>query len=283
MCAGVRSGSINARMRTQSSIAVSADGSNWLLCNVSPDILAQMHAFRAAQPSGAIRGSGIRAIVLVDAQIDHTTGLCMLRESSEPLQIWCTDEVNEDLNTGFPLFKLLGHYCGIDRHPVPLDGSVFTVPPVPGIRVQALPISSNAPPYSPRRDRPAPGDNIALIISDERSGRKLLYAPALGVLDVDLRAAMASADCVMVDGTCWSDDEMLRLGISRKRSMDMGHRPVGDEGGMLDELAALPAGTRRILIHINNTNPMLDEDGAEFARVRAAGVEVAFDGMEFEV
>lgn len=283
MCAGVRAGAINARARTQSSIAVSPDGSNWLLCNASPDILTQLQAFEAAQPRGAIRGTGIRAIVLVDAQIDHTTGLCMLREHGEPLQIWCTDEVDQDLRTGFPLFPLLSHYCGVDRRRLPADGTGFTIPALPGLQLQAIPISSNAPPYSPRRDRPAAGDNVALLMTDLQTSRRLLYAPALGVLDERVRAVMGEAHCIMADGTCWSDDEMQSLGISSKSAQDMGHRAVGGANGMLAELSRLPEQTRRILIHINNTNPMLDEDGAQYAQVQAAGVELAFDGMEFDV
>jgi pyrroloquinoline quinone biosynthesis protein B len=107
----------------------------------------------------------------------------------------------------------------------------------------------------------------------------VLYAPGLGAIDEPIWLAMQTARCVLVDGTFWTDDEMIRLGISTKRARDIGHLPQSGPGGMMDVLKPLKA-RRKILIHINNTNPILDEDGPERARVRNAGIEVAFDGME---
>lgn len=281
LCDGQRRGVVNARPRTQSSIAVSGDGHSWLLCNASPDILAQLRAAPALQPARAIRDTAIGAVLLMDAQIDHVTGLYMLREHRQPLQVWCTDEVRGDLTTVNPLFNLLGHYCGVDWQQVLPDGSAFGIPAVPGLRLRALSLRSNAPPYSPRRDRAAAGDNIGLLIEDEKGG-SLFYAPGLGDADETIHAAMRGAATVLVDGTCWTDDEMIRLGLSARRAQDMGHRAISGAGGMLEWLSALPAATRRILIHINNTNPVLDEDGPEFATISRAGVELAWDGMEFE-
>jgi pyrroloquinoline quinone biosynthesis protein B len=283
LCDGARNGSINAKPRTQSSIAVSGNEIDWLLCNASPDILTQIRAFPELQPARAIRDTAIRAIVLMDAQIDHVTGLYMLREHRQPLDIWCTEAVREDLERGNPLFGLLKHYCGVSWHPVLPDGQVFEIPTVPGIRLRALFLRSNAPPYSPHRDAPVPGDNIGLIVEDSESGHSVFYAPGLGVIETRLVDAMRIAACVMVDGTCWTDDEMITLGLSKKRARDMGHRAISGDGGMLEHLRELPEATRRILIHINNTNPVLDEDGPEFAHLRSAGVELAFDGMDFRV
>jgi pyrroloquinoline quinone biosynthesis protein B len=283
MCDGVRRGTIRAQARTQSSIALSGDGTNWLLCNASPDILTQLRAFPAAQPARSIRDTGIRALLLIDAQIDHTTGLAMLRENTSPLPIWCTDPVHEDLRRGYPLLNLLAHYCDVDRHAVPIDGSAFAIASVPGLRITALPLRSNAPPYSPHRDRPVAGDNIGLLVEAEASGKRLFYAPGLGEIEPDVGSAMQRADVVLVDGTCWRDDELIALGVSKKRARDMGHLPQDGAGGMLEWLAKLPSSTRKILIHINNTNPVLDEDGAEHAHLRACGIELAFDGMEIEL
>ena len=283
LCHGVRSGTLNAKSRTQSSIVLSGDQTNWLLCNASPDILAQLRAFPALQPARSVRDTAIRAVLLIDAQVDHTTGLYMLREHRQPLDIWCTDSVREELEGSNPLFRLLGHYCGVAWHRIPIDGAAFAVDGVPGLRFTALPITSNAPPYSPHRDHPVPGDNVALQVEDCASGNRLVYAPGLGELDACTSAAMQRADCVMVDGTCWRDDEMIQLGLSQKRARDMGHRALQGEHGMLALLAELPAATRRILIHINNTNPILDEESAEHAQVLAAGVELAYDGMDFQL
>jgi len=283
LCSGVRDGSVDARPRTQSSLAISGNEVDWLLCNASPDVLTQLRAFPALQPARTIRDTAIRAIVLMDAQIDHVTGLYMLREHRRPLEIWCTEPVREDLERGNPIFELLKHYCGVDWRPIALDGAAFEIPSVPGLRFHAMPLLSNAPPYSPHRDRPVPGDNIGLVVENLGDGRRVFYAPGLGEIEPAIAAAMQGADCVMVDGTCWTDDEMIALGLSKKRARDMGHRAISGAGGMLELLSELPASTRRILIHINNTNPVLDESGAEFAQLAASGVELAYDGMDFRL
>ena len=279
-CDGLRRGTLNARPRTQSSIAISSDEAGWLLCNASPDILAQLRAAPFLQPARALRDTAIRAVLLIDAQIDHVTGLFMLREHRQPLDVWCTDPVREDLEAGNPVFRLLGHYCGVLPHRIPLGGETFVIPTIPGLAFAAHALTSNAPPYSPRRDRPVPGDNIGLEVTDLASGKQLFYAPGLCEIDEKVSSAMQRADCVLVDGTCWRDDELIALGISKKRARDMGHRPLEGAGGMLELLAGLPESTRKVLIHINNTNPILDEDGAERGLLRGAGVEVAYDGME---
>ena len=120
----MRQGTIPAQARTQSSIAV-GDGEDWALFNASPDIRTQLGAFADLQPGRAVRDTAIRAIVLIDAQIDHTTGLMMLREHSRPLEVYCTSMVYQDLTGGYPLFRVLEHYCGVEWHAVPVDGEPF--------------------------------------------------------------------------------------------------------------------------------------------------------------
>ncbi|HEY4104006.1 MAG TPA: MBL fold metallo-hydrolase, partial [Polyangiaceae bacterium] len=130
--------------------------------------------------------------------------------------------------------------------------------------------------------KPEPGDNIGLLIREQQSGKTLAYVPAVGANSPTVIAATRGADAVFFDGTFWSSDELIRLGASERRAEDMAHWPIGGREGSLRFLAGLCA-KRRVLIHINNTNPMLREDSPEFAEVRAAGVEVAFDGMEFSL
>ena len=278
-CDGVRKGTLRALPRTQSSIVASGDDENWVLFNASPDILQQIRAFPALQPARALRDTAIAAIVLIDAQIDHTTGLYMLREHRQPWPVWCTPGVREDLSAGNPIFGVLRHYAGIDWRELPL-GEIFAIDGAPGLAFTALPLISNAPPYSPHRDQPQPGDNIGVTLTDTRSGKRLFYAPGLGEMEAPVWEAMRAADCVLVDGTLWTDDEMIRLGASSKTSRAMGHLPQSGAGGMLEWLAELPASTRKVLIHINNTNPILDEDSPERALLTASGIEVAHDGME---
>jgi pyrroloquinoline quinone biosynthesis protein B len=282
-CLGVRSGTIRARPRTQSSIAASADGHRWVLFNTSPDILQQIREFPALQPGDQLRTTAIAAIVLIDAQIDHTTGLLMLREHDRPLEVWCTDPAFQDLTTGNPVLKVLEHFAGVRRHELPLSDAGFRIPGIEGLRFVACALSSKAPPYSPHRDHPQPGDNIGVTIVDERNGKSLFYAPGLGQIEAHVREAMMRAHCVLVDGTCWTDDELVRLGVSRKRARDIGHLAQSGSGGMIEQLDALPAATRRILIHINNTNPILNEDGPEHRELTRHGIEVSYDGMEINL
>ena len=281
-CRGLRDGTLDAKARTQSSIAVSSDGTHWVLINASPDLLAQIKAFPALQPNRAIRDTGIRAIILCDGQIDHTTGLLMLREG-EPLEIWCTEMVHEDLTTGNPLFDILGHYCGVDWHELPLEqGATFSIDGIADVSFAAVPLASKAPPYSPHRNDPHEGDNVGLRITDTRSRRSVFYAPGLGEIEPRVAAHLREADALMVDGTFWTDDEMIRLGISKKRARDIGHLAQSGAGGMIEVLAPLRA-SRKVLIHINNTNPILNEASPERAELHRAGIEVAYDGMEIEI
>ncbi len=280
-CRGVRDGSVRAKPRTQSSIFVRPDdGAEGVLFNASPDILEQIRANPALQPARRVRDTAIAGVVLMDGQVDHTTGLYMLRERGSPLPLWCTDPVAEDLTQGNPIFRVLGHFCGVERHRIALDGTAFEVPGVPGLSFRALPLQSKAAPYSPHRDAPVAGDNIGITVTDRARGTTLFYAPGLGAIEPAVFDAMHRADAVMVDGTFWTDDEMIALGLSRKTARDIGHLPQSGAGGMIEWMARLPARTRRLLIHVNNTNPILDEDSAERAALAAERIEVCEDGME---
>lgn len=282
-CDGWRKGTVKALARTQSSIAVSSNGADWLLVNASPDVLQQIRNTPALQRAGALRDSGIAAVLLMDAQIDHVTGLLMLRERGAPLPLYATPEVLGDLAEGFPLTTLLSHYCGVEPRPLVLGEPPLQVPFLPGASVHVLSLSSKPPPYSPHRERPRAGDNIGLLVENTDTGRRVFYAPGLGQMEPHVWAAMQAADCVLVDGTLWTDDEMITLGASQKTSRAMGHLPQSGPGGMLEWLDQLPASTRKVLIHINNTNPILDEDSPQRQELTRRGIEVAYDGMEIEL
>ena len=283
-CAGLRAGTLRAKPRTQSSIFIRPDGSaDGVLFNASPDVLEQIRSRAALQPARQLRDTAIAAVLLMDGQVDHATGLFMLRERGSPLPLWCTDPVEDDLTHGNPILRVLSHYCGVARQRIPLDGHSFAVAGVPDLSFRALPLSSKAAPYSPHRDRPVPGDNIGVLVTDRHSGRTLFYAPGLGAIDPATFDAMASADLVMVDGTFWTDDEMPRLGVGPKRAREIGHLPQSGPGGMIEWLGRLPASTRRMLIHINNTNPILDEDSPEREALAREHIVVCEDGMEIEI
>ena len=206
-CAGLRQGNIKARARTQSSITVSADGANWVLINTSPDIRVQLNTFPPLQPGRMVRDTGIQALILLDSQIDHVTGLLTLREG-KTLEIYCTEMVRQDLTSGLPLFTVLGHYCGVNHHPI--DGRDFSIPGAEGLRLTAVPLSSKAPPYSPHRHDPHPGDNIGLQITDLNTDGRLFYAPGLGEIEPHLGPFLEEANCLLVDGTSGGKMRWLR-------------------------------------------------------------------------
>lgn len=274
-------GKTKALARTQSSIAVSGDRERWLLVNASPDVRQQILGFPALRPAPEKRGTGIAAILLMDSQIDHTAGLTILREG-ERLPIWSTRPVYDDLTTGLPLFKVLDHYCGVDWHEIDTAAPAFAIDGLPGLTFRAVELSSAAPPYSPHRNNPHPGDNIGLVVQDDVTGGVLFYAPGLGMPDERIAEVAREADCMLVDGTFFTETEMIDQDVGVKSAASMGHLPQSGDNGMLAWLAQFPD-ARRVLIHINNTNPILDPDSDARAVVEQAGIEVAFDGMEIGV
>jgi len=291
ICGAARRGTKLIRPRTQSSIAISADGSHWVLLNASPDIGQQLRVQPALHPRAGfgLRDTPIRAVVLMDAQIDHATGLLSLREGP-PLELYATPCVFEDLTTGLPILSVLEHYCGVHWHMLPVAGeqriAEFTIEGFEALRFRAIAIPGKAPPYSPHRHDPKVGDNIALEVTDLRNGKRLFYAPGLADVGAAELEWMRDADCVMVDGTFWTEDEMITAGLGPKPAASMGHLPQtatpiagGLRPGMMDALDASRA-RRKLLIHINNSNPILDDYGPERAELALRGIEVAHDGME---
>jgi len=284
-CAGLRLGELSAHARTQSSIAVSADGESWVLLNASPDIGQQLRSHPQLHPRHGLRDTPIKAVVLMDAQIDHVTGLLGMREGP-CIDIYATPCVFEDLTTVFPVLSVLEHYCGTRWHMLRVAGSErsaeFTVDGFASLRFTAVAIPGKAPPYSPHRREQTVGDNIALLIEDLADGRRLFYSPGLAEVGPRELQWMHDADCLLLDGTFWVEDEMQHAGLSRKTAGEMGHLPqMGDDAraGMVDVMLATAA-RRKVLIHINNSNPILDEASAQRRLLDGHGIEVAYDGME---
>jgi pyrroloquinoline quinone biosynthesis protein B len=278
-CTGLRQGTIKSSARTQSSITISGNGEDWVLFNASPDIRAQLEAFPPMQPARKVRDTGICAIILCDAQIDHSTGLVILREHDQPWDVYCTAAVHEDLTSGYPLFNILGHFRGVNWHEVKTDQKPFTIPKADNLVFTAVPLRSEAPPYSPHRHNTVPGDNVGFKVEDTSTGKNLFYAPGLGEVEPQVLDYMANADVILIDGTVWTNDEMSREGISDKLASEMGHLDQSSEKGMLSLIKPLEK-PRKILIHINNTNPILDENSPERKELDAAGIEVSYDGMD---
>ena len=284
-CRAARDGSRPCRPRTQSSIAVSADYARWFVFNASPDIHAQIEAFPALWPRGETRQTPIQAVVLSDAELDHTLGLLLLREGRR-VRVYSTEWVRTALTEWNPILRTLAAFAVVDWQPVRLDEML----PLccedgtdSGLRCLAFATGSTKRlTFAPPESAGHPEASVGYRITDARSGRSLVYLPALETLTAALRARLGDCACLMVDGTCWVDDEMARLGIAGKTAREMGHLPLGGEGGTLAQLVGLDV-AHKFLIHINNTNPVLMEDSPERQDVEARGIEVGFDGMEVEI
>ncbi|MEO7020340.1 MAG: pyrroloquinoline quinone biosynthesis protein PqqB, partial [Ktedonobacteraceae bacterium] len=257
-CQGVRQGTLRTHPRTQSSVALSADGQRWFLLNASPDIRQQIEAFPPlAPPSDSTRGSGIAGVFLTDADLDHTLGLLILREGLRRT-IYATSVVRQALTDGLALLPALRQYCEIDwREPAseltPLcyaDGSPS------GLQYAACGVHGHPPLYMGEQATPQPGDRVGYRFVDEQTGGCLLYFPGLALLEEPVKALLADCDALLFDGTFWSEHEMQESRTGAKTAAQMGHLPVGGPEGSLIQLAALPI-KRRIYVHINNTNPLL--------------------------
>lgn len=281
-CKGYREGKKTIKRRTQSSITLSEDNENWVLFNASPDILEQIHNSSFLHPS-KLRETKIKAIVLIDAQIDHTTGLLGLREGT-PHEVYCTKEVNEELNTSYPLFKMLKHWNGggVKYNEIIPNNTAFNIPVMPSYEFYAHPLISNAPPYSKYRDKPRVGDNIGIVVVNKKTQKRLFYLPGLGVLEDHIIEEMGKADILLVEGTLWTNDEMIKGNFSKKLGTEMGHVPLNGKNGLISVLDKLSK-PRKILIHINNTNPILDESTSEFKELISHGIEISYDGMSINL
>ena len=275
ICDAARSGA-RAVPRTQSSLAIRGDEGPWFLVNASPDLGRQLEALDEQQVSG-VRSAPIAGVLLTDAEIDHTAGLLLMRESATPLRVFGDAGVERALTDGYPVLAMLERYCGAawetlePGRPQPLVGSSLVVEP--------FPTGGDAPRYL---GADAELQASGFVFRDRATGGVATYAPGLASLDDSVIARFAASDLVLVDGTFWYDDDLARLGISDRTAQDMGHTPLAGSGGTLELLAGLER-PRKLLVHINNTNPILLEDSAERQAVARAGAEVAYDGLEIEL
>jgi pyrroloquinoline quinone biosynthesis protein B len=274
-CRAVRDGSRPARPRTQCSVAVSSDHRRWFLLNASPDVRAQLESFPALHPAEG-RAVPLQAVLLTDAELDHTLGLLLLREA-RGLVLYATEATRETLCDGTGLLRTLQAYCPVQWRPV-VPGA--DVPLADGLSYRAFDVPTT------KRARFGSGNGTGRVVgyrlTDERSGRSLVYLPAVQELTATVRAELEDCSCLLVDGTCWYDDELIRLGVAGRTAREMGHLPISGPGGSLEQLAALPI-ERTIYVHLNNTNPLLLEDAPERRIVEQHGMEVAVDGLELQV
>ncbi len=285
ICEAVRAGSADVQPRTQSSVAVSADGDMWFLLNVSADVRQQLLAFPDLwPPDGSRRGTSIAGCLLTDAEIDHASGLLQLREGCT-FGIFSTPIIRRWLTDYLPIGTILADFA--DRPWTELSFDDELELPLPngdssGLRVRAFEAGREVPRFVSENANEAVGSVIGLQIEHVQSGGTLVYIPGVSAISESVERAVAEADCLLIDGTFWRDDEPIQNGISDNTARQMGHIPVDGPDGSLQWLAKLPV-QHRVYIHINNTNPMLIDRGRECRQVNASGVRVGADGDEFEV
>jgi pyrroloquinoline quinone biosynthesis protein B len=280
-CRDVRKGVPGLRARSQESVAVSSDGEHWFLLNASPEVRAQIESFSGLHPRER-RHSPIAGIVLTNGDLDHCLGLLSLRES-HPLRLITTRAIESGFREQNVLFRTLQRFpeqlrfqpLQLGQPEVLLDAAGKPS----GLTLEAVPVPGKLPIHLEGRGDSSPEDNIGLLIHDGRQRQTLGYFPAVARGSDALHAAASRANVLMFDGTFWSEDELSDQGLSTKHAKDMAHWPVGGDAGSARYLQTLPA-SRKLLIHINNTNPMLRQSSAEAAHLAASNIEVTYDGME---
>jgi pyrroloquinoline quinone biosynthesis protein B len=281
-CRAVRTGSRPCVPRSQSSIAVSADRQQWFLFNASPDVQSQIESFPELHPDDG-RVVRLQAVLLTDAELDHTLGLLLMREG-RGLEVHATESVHETLTSGSGVLRTLEAYCPVKWRPVLPGAEVPLGSGSNGLSYRAFDV-----PTDKRMRFPGPsthaathGRVVGYRVTDTSSGRSVVYLPCVQRLTPEVLDELADSSGLLVDGTCWRDDEMTSLGLASKTSRDMGHVPIDGPGGSLELLSPLPI-DRKVYIHINNTNPILLEDSRERRLLDRHGMEVAADGLELHI
>jgi pyrroloquinoline quinone biosynthesis protein B len=283
-CADVRRGLSSLKPRSQSSLAISADGAKWCLLNASPDLREQFaaHPVLAADPDAGPRNSPLKAVVLTNADVDHVAGLLNLREG-QAFDLYASARVLSALADN-PIFNVLRD--DLVRRVALADGEVFEPGGCTGLAVELSVVAGKVALYLENPEAGAnfgsdAGDTVALKLFDTATERFACYIPGCASVNDRLRDWISGASVLLFDGTLYKDDEMIAAGLSQKTGRRMGHMSMSGADGSIARLADVEVG-RRIFIHINNSNPALREDSPERRAVEAAGWEIAEDGMQIQ-
>jgi pyrroloquinoline quinone biosynthesis protein B len=277
-CLVARRDPASARHRSQSSTAISADGQRWFLLNASPDVRDQL-ARLPSGPSVEVRRTPIEGVLLTDAELDHTLGFVLLREARH-LPLYTTAAIRSMLECDSRILPMTRAFAEVPVTELPLetpqmlhyrDGSSS------GLSAEAFVVPAGPPRFARSHDL---GHTVGMLVRDEEGGSVCAFVPACGGLDTSLLERIARADLLLFDGTFWTDNELIALGIGDRTARQMDHLPISGPDGSLEQLGRLQC-RHRVYVHINNTNPMLVENSAERALVEQAGVVVGMDGLQF--
>jgi len=277
-CRRLREGRFPGAARTQTQLAWQAGPGPWTLLNASPDLRAQIEATPELWPQGGNRHSPISDVILTGAEVDQAIGLLLLREFHS-FRVHATRSVRRILTEDNSVFGVLRRFAGqACWQDIPLDAAFS----VGGARLEAIPLAGSFPGFigGARSAESDPAEAvIGLWITPESGGQTLAFLPGVGSIPEHLYERLQECDVILFDGTFWSEEEPASIPGLSKTASQMGHMPISGPRGTLATLAGLDR-PRKLFIHINNTNPILDEDSAEYHAVRDAGWEVARDGME---
>jgi pyrroloquinoline quinone biosynthesis protein B len=279
-CRRLRQGTLRAKARSQIQVAVSADGRAWHLLGASPDSGKQIESNPRLHPRLGLRDSPIASVVLTCAEVDQSLGLLLLREM-HAFAVYATASVRDILLDDNSMFAMLHRAPRqVTWHAV-TPGTPFEIDA--GLQLEAIPMGGGYPSYvGAGRLARCRADEAVVGLSVRCNGRTMLFLPGVPGIDDALLARMEESDMILLDGTFWSDDEFIRIWPEARTAKAMGHLPISGPGGSLERLAGLSRPSK-VYLHINNTNPILDEDSPEHHAVRDAGWEVACDGMTMEL
>jgi pyrroloquinoline quinone biosynthesis protein B len=283
-CCSLRAGTFHGKARTQTQVTVSADGREWFLLGASPDLRAQIESAPELHPRDGLRQSPITGAILANADVDHVLGLLLLREL-QPLRVYATESVRGILTEDNSMFAMLqrvpdqvswNEFAPSESFPLMTPANEES-----GLRCRALSLGVHFPAYvsAQRQSALKPQESSLGLIVEAQSGARLACMAAVPEINAALLAEFEAADVLLFDGTFWSGDELIRVQGSGQTAHQMGHVPVTES---LVKLAGVRH-PRKIYVHINNTNPMLNEAGPEYRQVRDAGWEIAEDGWQFEL
>jgi len=287
-CDRLRAGLLKGPARTQAQVAISPAESSWLLLNASPDLRQQLSEDPEFAPREGTRGTPIAAVILTSADVDCVLGLLHLREF-QPLLIYSTSSVRRALTEENTLFRTLERSNPPVRWEVlPLGQAIPIFQPAPpskraNLLCKAVRLGGNFPDYVSEQLRQSLKEEEAVIgLHFVHNDKQFFYAPTLPGRAEEWKRCVSDSDLALLDGTFWSDDELIKIHGSGKTARNMGHLPLSGTRGLLEQLQ-LNGNVRRVLMHMNNTNPALDPESQENRTVRDAGWEIAHDGMEFEL
>ncbi|MBZ5665540.1 MAG: pyrroloquinoline quinone biosynthesis protein PqqB [Acidobacteriia bacterium] len=280
-CVAVRAGTFSGKARTQAQLALSADGSSWFLAGASPDLAFQIESSPALHPR-ALRDSPIAGVVLGSADLDHVVGLLLLREL-QPLRVYASSSILRILREENSMFGMLNRVEPQVVWTVMHSGVAFPLLAADGrdsgLRCEVHYLSGRYPKYVKTKTANLGHEEATAALFFESAGRRVAYVPAVGSLSDSLLAKIDRTDLLLFDGTFWSDDELRRVQGSGETAHQMGHIPVEESLRLLKNIKV----GRKMFIHLNNTNPILNEASPEHQAVRQAGWEVAEDNWQVEL